>query len=99
MPLIEVAGVTHAYGLGAARRTVLRAVDAGFDPADLVTARTLLAEDAYAEPARVDAFYDRLLARLRAAGVAAASLRASRITRYWLVSVKMVETMRWPKAL
>ncbi|MNT07025.1 hypothetical protein D3C72_1417140 [compost metagenome] len=24
---------------------------------------------------------------------------ASRITRYWLVSVKMVETMRWPKAL
>jgi len=25
--------------------------------------------------------------------------RASRITRYWLVSVKMVETMRWPKAL
>ena len=29
----------------------------------------------------------------------AASGRASRITRYWLVSVKMVETMRWPKAL
>ena len=25
--------------------------------------------------------------------------RASRITRYWLVSVKIVETMRWPKAL
>jgi hypothetical protein len=24
---------------------------------------------------------------------------ASRMTRYWLVSVKMVETMRWPKAL
>ena len=24
---------------------------------------------------------------------------ASRMTRYWLVSVKIVETMRWPKAL
>ena len=24
---------------------------------------------------------------------------ASRITRYWLVSVKIVETMRWPNAL
>ena len=24
---------------------------------------------------------------------------ASRITRYWLVSVKMVDTMRWPNAL
>ena len=33
------------------------------------------------------------------AGLASASGRASRITRYWLVSVKMVETMRWPKAL
>ena len=30
------------------------------------------------------------------AGVVAWSGRASRITRYWLVSVKMVETMRWP---
>ena len=30
MPLIEVSGVTHAYGLGAARRTVLRAVDVRF---------------------------------------------------------------------
>lgn len=30
MPLIEVSGVTHAYGLGAARRTVLRAVDVSF---------------------------------------------------------------------
>ena len=28
--------------------------------------------------------------------VAALSRAASRITRYWLVSVKMVETMRWP---
>jgi len=25
--------------------------------------------------------------------------RASRMTRYWLVSVKIVETMRWPNAL
>src|SRR5512140_2029965 len=33
------------------------------------------------------------------AGVTAASGSVSRITRYWLVSVKMVETMRWPKAL
>jgi hypothetical protein len=33
------------------------------------------------------------------AGVASGSGMASRITRYWLVSVKMVETMRWPKAL
>ena len=31
--------------------------------------------------------------------VASGSGRASRITRYWLVSVKMVDTMRWPKAL
>ncbi len=31
--------------------------------------------------------------------VAALSRAASRITRYWLVSLKMVETMRWPKAL
>jgi biotin transport system ATP-binding protein len=30
MPLIEVSGVTHAYGLGAARRTVLRSVDVTF---------------------------------------------------------------------
>jgi len=30
------------------------------------------------------------------AGVVAWSGRASRITRYWLVSVKIVETMRWP---
>ncbi len=29
-------------------------------------------------------------------GVRAWSGRASRITRYWLVSVKIVETMRWP---
>jgi len=28
--------------------------------------------------------------------VASASGMDSRITRYWLVSVKMVETMRWP---
>src|SRR5512140_3856574 len=33
------------------------------------------------------------------AGVTAASGSVSRITPYWLVSVKMVETMRWPKAL
>jgi hypothetical protein len=25
--------------------------------------------------------------------------RASRITRYWFVSVKIVDTMRWPNAL
>src|SRR3954468_7481502 len=30
------------------------------------------------------------------AGVRAWSGRASRITRYWLVSVKIVDTMRWP---
>ena len=35
----------------------------------------------------------------REAGVALPSGRASRITRYWLVCVKMVETMRWPNAL
>jgi hypothetical protein len=33
------------------------------------------------------------------AGDSSASDRASRMTRYWLVSVKMVDTMRWPKAL
>ncbi len=31
-------------------------------------------------------------------GVRAKPGRASRITRYWLVSAKMVETMRWPNA-
>ena len=49
----------------------------------------------------------RRLARRRCAAAAAQRVArhrlrracASRITRYWLVSVKMVETMRWPKAL
>ena len=32
-------------------------------------------------------------------GVVSMPGAASRMTRYWLVSVKMVETIRWPKAL
>jgi len=35
----------------------------------------------------------------RSAALLARPGRASRITRYWFVSVKIVETMRWPNAL
>ncbi|MCY1555419.1 hypothetical protein D9M68_920840 [compost metagenome] len=41
----------------------------------------------------------RICSAFRASMEAARSVRASSTTRYWLVSVKMVETMRWPKAL
>lgn len=66
--VLEIAlALVLLVGAGLLLRTFdhLGKVDPGFRPEGLLTARLTLPETTYGKPAEVDAFYDRLLARLR----------------------------------